>query len=83
MALKLTTADRQRIQANLTSLGFDTRGTDGALGPRSREMIAAWQRARKRPATGYLTAADRQALGETLSGPSSSVVRDQARANHP
>ena len=64
MALKLSTADRQRIQAVLTSLGFDTRGTDGSFGPRSREMIAAWQRARKRPVTGYVTAADNLALRE-------------------
>ena len=56
---------RQRIQVALTSLGFDTRGADGAFGPRSREMIAAWQRARKRPVTGYLTAADSLALRET------------------
>jgi serine/threonine protein kinase len=60
--LKLTMADRQRIQVKLTSLGFDTRGSDGTFGPRSREMIAAWQRARKHPATGYLTAAENQAL---------------------
>ena len=61
-ALKLTPADRQRIQIALTALGFDTRGTDGTFGPRSREMITAWQRANKHPATGYLTAAENQAL---------------------
>jgi peptidoglycan hydrolase-like protein with peptidoglycan-binding domain len=61
-ALKLTMAERQRIQVALTSLGFDTRGSDGTFGPRSREMIAAWQRAQKHPATGYLTAAGKQAL---------------------
>jgi hypothetical protein len=55
-------ADRQRIQVTLTSLGFDTRGSDGTFGPRSREMIAAWQRVQKHPATGYLTAAEKQAL---------------------
>ena len=41
--------DRQRLQLALTSLGFDTRGTDGFFGPRSREMIAAWQKARRSP----------------------------------
>jgi peptidoglycan hydrolase-like protein with peptidoglycan-binding domain len=60
--LRLATADRQRLQVALTALGFDTRGTDGAFGPRTREMIAAWQRARSHPETGYLTAAESQAL---------------------
>jgi len=61
-ALRLGTADRQRVQVALTALGFDTRGTDGAFGPRTREMITAWQRARNHPETGYLTAAESQAL---------------------
>ena len=61
-ALNLSTADRQRIQLALSGQGFDTRGSDGSFGPRSREMIAAWQRARQHPATGYLTAAESQAL---------------------
>ena len=60
--LKLTTSDRQRLQVALTSLGFDTRGSDGAFGPRSREMIAAWQKARNQPATGFLNATQQQAL---------------------
>jgi hypothetical protein len=61
-ALHLVTTDRQRLQVALTALGFDTRGSDGVLGPRSREMIAAWQKARNHPETGYLTAAQSQAL---------------------
>jgi serine/threonine protein kinase len=61
-ALGLTAGDRQRIQVALTSLGFDTRGADGVFGPRSREMILAWQRARGQPATSFLTAAQKQAL---------------------
>ena len=60
--LKLGLADRQRIQVALTSLGFDTRGSDGAFGPRSREMIAGWQKARSLPPTGFLNAAQHQAL---------------------
>ena len=62
MALKLSAADRARIQVALTSLGFDTRGADGAFGPRTREMIQNWQQARQRPATGFLTAAEQEAL---------------------
>jgi peptidoglycan hydrolase-like protein with peptidoglycan-binding domain len=62
MTLKLTQADRQRIQVALTALGFDTRGADGVFGPRSREMISAWQQARKLSATGFLMAAQQRAL---------------------
>lgn len=61
-ALRLEPVDRERLQVALTSLGFDTRGRDGVLGPRSREMIAAWQKARRQPDTGFLTAAQQQAL---------------------
>lgn len=61
-ALRHTPSDRQRIQVALTSLGFDTRGNDGALGPRSREMIANWQKAHDQPATGFLTGSQHLAL---------------------
>ena len=61
-ALRLSVTDRQRTQVALTSLGFDTRGSDGAFGPRSREMIAAYQKARNQSATGFLTGAQNQAL---------------------
>ena len=60
--LKLAQLDRQRIQVALTSLGFDTHGSDGVFGPRSREMITAWQRARNQPTTGFLTAVQQQAM---------------------
>ena len=61
-ALKLAQLDRQRLQVALTSLGFDTQGFDGVFGPRSRDMITAWQKARNQPTTGFLTAAQQQAL---------------------
>ena len=61
-ALGLTAADRQRLQLALTSLGFDTRGTDGVFGPRSREMIAAWQKQRGLPQSGYLSDEQRATL---------------------
>jgi len=60
--LRLGVPERQKVQVALSSLGFDTRGSDGALGPRSREMIAAWQKARNRPATGFLDGAQHEAL---------------------
>jgi hypothetical protein len=61
-ALHLGPVDRERVQVALTAQGFDTRGTDGVLGPRSREMVAAWQTAHSLPATGFLDAAQRQRL---------------------
>jgi peptidoglycan hydrolase-like protein with peptidoglycan-binding domain len=67
-ALRLTQVDRQRIQVALTALGFGTAGSDGVLGPRSREMIAAWQKKNGRAATGYL-AADTQAALLREAGP--------------
>jgi len=54
-ALRLGPSDRQRVQVALTSLGFATGGTDGVFGTRSRDMIAAWQKAAGRASTGYLT----------------------------
>ncbi len=60
--LRLTTLDRQHLQVALTSLGFDTRGIDGAFGSRSREMITAWQKARNQLATGFLNASQQQGL---------------------
>lgn len=61
-ALKLSQLDRQRVQVALTSLGFDTQGADGVLGPRSREMVLAWQKARNQEPTGFLTAAQQHTL---------------------
>ena len=61
-ALKLAPLDRARIQLALTALGFDTHGADGVFGPRTREMILAWQQARQQPATGFVTANQQQAL---------------------
>ena len=60
--LNLTEADRRDLQIALTALGFDTTVTDGNFGPQSREMIAAWQKARNYPATGFFTGAQTMAL---------------------
>jgi hypothetical protein len=79
-ALNLSTTDRRRIQLALTAQGFDTRGSDGTFGPRSREMIAAWQQAQKHPATGYLTAAESQALRDASPPPPRSAVDRPAAA---
>ncbi len=46
----------------MASLGFNTGSTDGILGPRSRDMVAAWQIKRGDPGTGFLSGAQLQAL---------------------
>jgi Protein kinase domain/Putative peptidoglycan binding domain len=61
-ALRLTVLDRQHVQIALSALGFNTGGTDGAFGTHTREMIAAWQKARNNPSTGFLTGVQNQAL---------------------
>jgi hypothetical protein len=61
-ALRLTVLDRQHVQIALNALGFSTGGTDGAFGTHTREMIAAWQKARNNPSTGFLTGVQNQAL---------------------
>ncbi|QQS12284.1 MAG: protein kinase [Rhodospirillales bacterium] len=62
VALRLSEIDRKRVQVALTSLGHNTGGSDGAFGPRSRAMIAAWQKSRNETDTGYLTAPQFTAL---------------------
>ncbi len=61
-ALRLGVENRRLVQRALTVQGFDTNGSDGALGPRSREMIAAWQRRHGHAPTGYLTAGQHEDL---------------------
>ncbi|MDO6963302.1 hypothetical protein ABID20_003190 [Rhizobium alvei] len=46
---------RHEIQGRLTSLGYDTAGTDGSFGPRSRNAISAWQQDNGAPVSGYLS----------------------------
>ena len=82
-ALNLSTTDRRRIQLALTAQGFDTRVADGAFGPRSREMISAWQQAQKHPTTGYLTAAESRALRDASPPASPRPSADQSAASAP
>ena len=60
--LRLTVLDRQHAQIALNALGFATGSTNGSFGGRTREAIAAWQKSRSEPATGFLTGAQNQAL---------------------
>jgi membrane-bound lytic murein transglycosylase B len=48
----LTQADRQELQRLLTARGFDTGGSDGVIGARTREAISAYQASVGLPATG-------------------------------
>jgi peptidoglycan hydrolase-like protein with peptidoglycan-binding domain len=48
----MTKADRQELQRLLTRAGYDTGGTDGVIGARTRAAIEAWQRANGLPVTG-------------------------------
>jgi peptidoglycan hydrolase-like protein with peptidoglycan-binding domain len=53
--LRLTRTQRTTIQRQLTALGHDAGVADGLWGSKTRTAIAAWQRANKRTATGYVT----------------------------
>jgi len=62
--LRLSDVDRRRVQVTLVALGFNTQGTDGVFGPRTRQMIAAWQKGQGYPESGYLTAPQLATLRE-------------------
>ncbi|QQS11622.1 MAG: protein kinase [Rhodospirillales bacterium] len=78
--LRLSEADRKRIQVALTSVGHDTQGSDGAFGPRSRAMIAAWQRGRGEAETGFLTAPQVAALRQQAASALARYDEEQRRA---
>ena len=59
----LSLADRNAAQDALTKLGFDPGGTDGVIGAQTRQALRAWQKARGRPADGYLSVDIVRALG--------------------
>ncbi len=61
-ALRFSAVDRQHVQVALTALGFATGGTDGTFGPRTREMMASWQKDHGMTPTGFLTGTQNQAL---------------------
>ena len=48
----MTIDDRKELQKRLTARGFDTEGSDGVIGPKSKSAIAAYQRSIGLPATG-------------------------------
>jgi TPR repeat protein len=55
-ALGLSIEQRRQVQLWLTTLGYDTRGIDGQIGPATRSAIRQYQREKDVPVTGYLSA---------------------------
>lgn len=55
-SIGLSSAQRRAIQADLTALGYSTRGVDGIFGPGTRNAIGNWQGDAGFPVTQYLTA---------------------------
>ena len=60
--LNLDRSARREIQQGLQAGGFDPGGADGLFGPRTRAAIRNWQSARGGRTTGYLDAAQVEAL---------------------
>ena len=60
--LSLDRSARREIQQGLQAGGFDPGGADGLFGPRTRAAIRGWQSARGGRTTGYLDAAQVEAL---------------------
>ena len=58
----LTMQDRQELQRRLTAAGFDTEGSDGVIGAKTRAAIEGFQRARGMAVTGEPSAALLQTL---------------------
>jgi hypothetical protein len=61
-ALQWEKVDRQHIQVALVALGYGVSLMNGTLDRGARDKIAAWQKTRDQPATGFLTGPQYQAL---------------------
>ena len=72
----LTRAKRRDVQRRLTRLGFDTRPS-GKFDDTTRDAISRWQEQHGYPKTGYLNAAQHEAL---LS--ESAAAREAGRPEH-
>ena len=80
VALNLSPLDRQHLQVALTAQGFDTLGADSRFGSRTRQMIAAWQKAHDEPASGFLTQRQVRTLLEEAAGALARFDRAQKAA---
>ena len=61
-ALGLDRASRRVLQQRLAAVGFDAGAPDGMFGPTTRAAIRAWQASHGLSTTGYLDAAQAEAL---------------------
>jgi hypothetical protein len=77
--LNLSEQDRKKVQMFLTTLGFNTNGTDGAFGARTRAMITAWQKTQGLPETSYLTKAQFATLQQQASAALANFEQSQRR----
>ncbi|MFM7443481.1 MAG: lytic murein transglycosylase, partial [Tabrizicola sp.] len=59
----LTKADRQELQRRLTASGFDTGGTDGVIGSKTKAAIEGFEASRGLPVTGEPSLSVLRALG--------------------
>src|SRR5882672_9099472 len=78
-SIGMTRQGRSRAQLALTLLGYNTGGTDGVFGAKSRTAISAWQTDRAETATGYLTAKQHAALLDVAAPKLAAWDADQKR----
>lgn len=52
--IPLSFSEKKHLQSLLSSLGYDTGGVDGKIGPNTRQALRRWQTDMKRPADGYV-----------------------------
>lgn len=80
---QLTLLDRQKIQVALAAQGFDPGTPDGQFGARTRQMIAAWQKARNDAPTGFFTRGQYQSILQASAAAITRFERQQAAAAAP
>ena len=77
--LNLSEQDRKGVQVALNSLGYEFPTATGYFGPRTRAMVAAWQKAQGLPETGFLTASQLATLQQQAA--SALAKYDQGRTD--
>ena len=77
--LGLDEAARREVQEGLAASGYDPGVADGRFGPETRVAIQSWQRARGRPATGFVDESEVAAL--QAAARSAARVAEQRRAD--
>lgn len=75
--LGLDKGKRRDVQRRLTRLGFDTKSS-GKFDEKTRAVLLRWQAARDYPATGFLNAAQHQALVSESAAAAQANVREKS-----